>query len=199
MEEHANRLYLSGELSDLPAFSHECCGVSFYLFQLSVLRKSGVADVLPVLCEESRLPPELVVGDALTVTGQLRAYNRHTALGNRLHILAFAKRVGAEEAPHDNSVVIIGRIVKPPVYRSTPLGREIADLLVAAPRGFGKSDFLPVIAWGRNARIAQYWQPGDCVSVEGRLQSRVYLKRMPDGEERSMLAYEISATTIARM
>ena len=199
MEEHANRLYLAGELSDLPTFSHACCGANFYVFQLSVLRKSGVADVLPVLSEENKLPPMLALGDELSVTGQLRAYNRHTETGNRLHILAFAKHICALEGQHDNCVSVVGRIVKPPVYRSTPLGREIADLLVAAPRGFGKSDFLPVIAWGRNARMAQYWQSGDCVSVEGRLQSRVYLKRMGDGEERSMLAYEVSATTIGRM
>ena len=199
MEEQANRLYLAGELSDPPVFSHECCGVTFYIFQLSVLRKSGVADILPVLCEGSKLPGETAVGTPLTVTGQLRAYSRHTLTGNRLHILAFAKQVLAVEAAHDNNVRLTGRIVKPPVYRSTPLGREIADLLLAVQRGFGKSDFLPVIAWGRNARLAQYWQPGDCVTVEGRLQSRVYLKRFPDGEERSMMAYEVSATTIGRL
>ncbi len=199
MEEQANRLYLAGELSDPPVFSHECCGVTFYLFQMSVLRKSGVADSLPVLCEESRLPVTMDTGMPLTVTGQLRAYSRHTMTGSRLHILAFAKEIGTKEAPHDNNVRLTGRIVKPPVYRSTPLGREIADLLLAVQRGFGKSDFLPVIAWGRNARMAQYWQPGDCVSVEGRLQSRVYLKRFPDGEERSMMAFEVSATTIGRL
>lgn len=199
MEEQSNRLYLAGEFSDLPVFSHECCGTRFYLFQISILRKSGVADVLPVLCEESRLPPMAEVGDPVVVTGQLRAYSRHTLSGSRLHILAFARQVRLEEAPHDNCIGITGHVVKPPVYRSTPLGREIADLLLAVQRGFGKSDFLPVIAWGRNARMAQYWQPGDCVSVEGRLQSRVYLKRLPDGEERSMMAYEVSAATIARL
>ncbi len=199
MEEQANRLYLSGEISDLPVFSHECCGTRFYVFQMSVLRKSGVADILPVLCEESRLPPMPAAGDPIVVTGQLRAYSRHTLTGSRLHILAFARALHLQEAPHDNSVCITGRVVKPPVYRSTPLGREIADLLLAVQRGFGKSDFLPVIAWGRNARMAQYWQPGDCVSVEGRLQSRVYLKRLPEGEERSMMAYEVSAATIARL
>ena len=88
MEEQANRLYLAGELSDPPVFSHECCGVTFYLFQMSVLRKSGVADSLPVLCEESRLPVTMDTGMPLTVTGQLRAYSRHTMTGSRQETLA---------------------------------------------------------------------------------------------------------------
>jgi len=199
MEEQANRLYLAGTFSDPPTFSHECCGISFYLFQVSVLRKSGVADILPVLCEESKLPPVVEAGMPAKIIGQLRAYSRHTLTGSRLHVLAFARQLTLEEAPDDNSVCLTGRIVKPPVYRSTPLGREIADLLLAVQRGFNKSDFLPVICWGRNARMSQYWLPGDCVSVEGRLQSRVYLKRLADGEERSMMAYEVSATTITRI
>ena len=198
MEDSANRLYLAGELAELPAYSHTCCGSRFFRFSVAVLRKSGVADVLPALSEERLLPPFPQAGDPITVAGQLRAYCQHTQCGNKLHIMAFAREIHVTEAEHDNRVCLRGQLIKPPVFRCTPLGREITDLFVSVPRAFNKSDLLPVIAWGRNARMAHAWQCGDTVIVEGRLQSRPYTKRQPDGSEQTMLAYEVSAANVSR-
>lgn len=198
MEDSGNYLYLSGELAEMPAFSHSCCGRRFFRFSIAVLRKSNVADVLPVLCEEALLPPMPQLADPVTVVGQLRSYCQHMQTGNRLHITAFAKEVHTCAAEHDNRIYLRGQLVKPPTFRCTPLGREITDLFVSVPRAFNKSDLLPVIAWGRNARLSHVWQGGDTVRVEGRIQSRSYAKRLPDGSERTMLAYEVSAASVLR-
>lgn len=198
MEDSANRLYLAGEIAETPEYSHDCCGERFFRFTMAVRRKSGVNDMLPVLCGERLLPPMPSVGEPVTVTGQLRAYCQHTQCGNRLHITAFARELHGYEAEHENHVYLCGQLIKPPVFRCTPLGREITDLFVSVPRAFNKSDLLPVIAWGRNARMAHAWQCGDTIVVEGRMQSRPYTKRQPDGSERSMLAYEVSAASVSR-
>lgn len=199
MDEHANRLYLAGEWHSLPAYSHTCCGAPFWRFTVSVQRRSGVPDILPVLAEERLLPPMPAIGDPVALSGQLRAYSQRTEAGNRLHIVAFAREMSGAPAEHDNCVSLTGVLIKPAAYRSTPLGREITDLFLSVPRAFGKSDLLPVIAWGRNARVARLWQSGDAAAVTGRLQSRVYVKRLPDGSEMSRLAYEVSAGTIERL
>lgn len=199
MDDYANRLYLAGEIDSLPQFSHVCCGVRFWRFSVSVQRKSGVPDVLPVLAEERLLPPMPHIGDPVSVAGQLRAYSQRTEEGTRLHIVAFAREVRCAPVEHDNCVSLTGTLVKPAAYRSTPLGREITDLFLSVPRAFQKSDLLPVIAWGRNARVSRLWQAGDAAAVTGRLQSRAYVKRMPDGSELSRLAYEVSAASVTRV
>lgn len=192
-----NSIVLAGTLADIPAFSHICYERRFYRFALSVARRSGVEDVLPVICEERLLPPMPEIGEEFTVSGQLRAYSRCDG-GARLLIAAFCTALSMGVLEPENQVYLSGRLARPPMYRATPLGREIADLFLAVDRGFGKSDYLPVIAWGRNARIAGEWREGDRVEVLGRLQSRAYQKTLPDGAVAERTAYEVSAASVKR-
>lgn len=194
-----NTLYLAGELTELPAFSHACYDQSFCRFFLSVERKSGTADVLPVLAEEGLLPPMMALGEKLSVEGQLRAYSQRVENGSRLMIAAFAQAIHLVDGEPENAVTLTGRVARPPVYRSTPLGREITDLFLEVPRGFRKSDFLPVIAWGRSARDASQCVLGETVSITGRLQSRKYTKMLPDGTSSERTAYEVSAFSFMRV
>ncbi|MEG1525277.1 MAG: single-stranded DNA-binding protein [Clostridia bacterium] len=191
-----NYLFLAGALSSMPTFSHACFGLQFVRFNLQVERRSGAVDTLPVICEERLLPPMFELGDPLTVEGQLRAYSQRTENATKLMIAAFAQEVHLCTQEPENIVELRGALMRPPVFRSTPLGREIADLFLVVQRSFGKTDYLPVIAWGRNARLCGMWQPGDLVEVSGRLQSRSYHKLQMDGSVREMTAFEVSATII---
>lgn len=193
-----NELLLIGDVAACPVYSHDCYGMRFERLELSVARKSGVCDQLPVICAAELLPPEVEPGQRMIIHGQVRAYNRQTEQGGRLMIAAFAHAVALTGAEPENQICLRGNLTRQPIYRSTPLGREIADLFVAVERGFGKSDYLPVIAWGRNARRCSGWQAGDKVEVLGRLQSRVYQKMLPDGSTAERTAFEVSATSITR-
>ena len=193
-----NSIVLAGRLFDLPSFSHVSNERRFFRFALAVQRMSGVEDILPVICEERLLPPVAAPGDPLSVRGQIRAYSRCDG-GARLLIAAFCTSLSMGMQEPENRVYLCGRLTRPPVFRGTPLGREIADVFLAVSRGFGKSDYLPVIAWGRNARIVSGWQAGDRVEATGRLQSRVYQKTLPDGTVTERTAYEVSATSIKRV
>lgn len=196
-----NRLCLSGWIQDVPSFSHSLYGEAFYSFYLIAPRLSGAEDILPVTISERLLIRLPGVGEAVEIDGQLRSYNRHLNGTNRLIVTVFARAVvpKAQTAPFINEIVLTGYICKPPVYRTTPFQREITDLLVAVNRPYHKSDYLPVITWGRNAHVANDLEVGTCVRITGRVQSRSYQKLLPSGETITRIAYEVSANSVERM
>ena len=195
MEHTNNHITLRGTLSALPEFSHENHGRRFYRFFLDVPRLSGTVDILPVVAEERVLNEmDLSGGDMLTVTGQVRTHNSRTDGVRRLLIFVYALSIEAEDGEPINVVLLDGLICKEPVYRKTPLGREICDVMLAVPRGFHRADYLPCILWGRTAQEISQLSVRDGVRITGRLQSRVYTKVTEEGiQERT--AYEISALT----
>ena len=195
MEHMDNQITLRGSLLALPYLSHENHGKKFYRFTLEVPRLSGTVDLLPIVAEESVLNAmDLSGGEMLTVTGQVRSHNVRNEGIRRLLIFVFATAIVCEDGEPLNDVVIQGPLCKEPVYRRTPLGREICDVMLAVPRAFGRADYLPCILWGRTALEASNCHTRDVVRIFGRLQSRIYTKLTEDGpEERT--AYEISALT----
>ena len=195
MEHTDNQITLRGSLLALPWLSHENHGKKFYRFTLEVPRLSGTVDLLPIVAEESILNAmDLSGGEMLTVTGQIRSHNVRTDGIRRLLIFVFATGIVCEDGEPINDVIIQGPLCKAPVYRRTPLGREICDVMLAVPRAFSRADYLPCILWGRTALEASNCHTRDVVRIYGRLQSRIYTKLTEDGpEERT--AYEISALT----
>ncbi|MDL2258687.1 single-stranded DNA-binding protein [Eubacteriales bacterium OttesenSCG-928-K08] len=195
-----NQVSLSGRVLEDPLFSHELFGEAFYRFELAVPRLSGVEDVLPVTVSGRLLPCLPNAGDELLVFGQLRSYNMQTERANRLLVTVFAKSISqrrSETEGYMNEIMLTGYICKPPVYRTTPFSREIADMLLAVNRPYHKSDYLPVIAWGRNARFVGGLEVGDRLHITGRVQSRHYQKALPDGTVLERIAYEVSAATVS--
>ena len=195
MAHSENRITLRGSLQALPALSHENHGRRFFRFTLAVPRLSGAVDLLPVVAEESLLNAmDLSGGTMLTVTGQVRSHNIRTELARHLLIFVFAQSIVCEDGEPINDCTVAGPLCREPTYRRTPLGREICDAMLAVPRAFRRSDYLPCILWGRTAAEVSECQVRDVVSITGRLQSRVYTKITDNGpEERT--AYEISALT----
>ena len=193
MEHMDNQITLRGSLLALPWLSHENHGKKFYRFTLEVPRLSGTVDLLPIVAEESILNSiDLSGGEMLTVSGQIRSHNVRNDGIRRLLIFVFATSIVCEDGEPINDVVIQGPLCKEPVYRRTPLGREICDVMLAVPRGFSRADYLPCILWGRTALEASNCHIRDVVRIYGRLQSRIYTKLTDHGpEERT--AYEISA------
>jgi len=193
MEHTTNFITLRGCLRELPKFSHENHGRRFYRFELEVPRLSGAVDVLPVIAEEqlvNAIDPN--GGDMLTVTGQIRSHNRRTETSRHLMIFVFACTVFAEDGEPTNDCVLEGPLCKDPIYRRTPLGREICDVMLAVPRAFRRADYLPCILWGRTAQEVSACHTRDRIRICGRLQSRMYTKLTENGpQERT--AYEISA------
>ena len=195
MEHTDNQITLRGSLLALPYLSHENHGKKFYRFTLEVPRLSGTVDLLPVVAEESILNAmDLSGGEMLTVTGQVRSHNVRTDGIRRLLIFVFATSILCEDGEPVNDVVIQGPLCKEPVYRRTPLGREICDVMLAVPRAFSRADYLPCILWGKTALETSNCHTRDVIRIFGRLQSRIYTKLTENGpEERT--AYEISALT----
>lgn len=199
-----NYLVLVGRVANEKKFSHEVYGESFYLFNLEVPRLSGTSDVIPITVSDRLLTgTNLEVGSNIIVKGQFRSYNTYDNTKNRLVLTVFAKDIlpvveeteEQDEVRKDevsNEVVLNGYICKPPIYRQTPFKREIADILLAVNRAYNKSDYIPCIAWGRNARFCQNMEVGTCVRVVGRVQSRVYDKKLEDGTVEQRVAYEVS-------
>ncbi|MBO5129581.1 MAG: single-stranded DNA-binding protein [Oscillospiraceae bacterium] len=190
-----NQIRLRGSLQALPAFSHENHEKRFYRFMLEVPRLSGAVDILPVIAEESILNTlDLSGGEMLTVTGQIRSHNIREDGVRHLLIFVFAATVVAEDGEPVNDVCIEGPLCKEPIYRRTPLGREICDVMLAVPRAFRRADYLPCILWGTTAQLASRCHTREEIRIYGRLQSRIYTKLTEAGaEERT--AYEISALT----
>ncbi len=194
-----NRARMAGTIVGEVALDHTLYGEAFYLTHLAVPRLSGVVDVLPLIAPGrlfDELPQE---GDTVEVEGQVRSYNKRTAQGSRLMVTLFARSflpvVPDALAPH-NEVSLCGYLCKPANFRTTPFSREIADLLLAVNRSYHKSDYLPCIAWGRNARFAQSLSVGERVCLTGRLQSRAYQKCYEDGTVAERTTYEISCSSL---
>lgn len=192
-----NQAQVTGIITDEFTFNHEIYAEKFYTFTLSIPRLSGTDDSVRVMVSERLLASEnLCTGDRVDIEGQFRSYNSYDNTGeNRLILTIFAKdiRKNTDEKNHNpNTLYLNGYICKEPIYRTTPFGREITDLLIAVNRSYNKSDYIPVIAWGRNARYAKSLSVGDNVRVWGRIQSRNYQKRISDEEVITKTAYEVS-------
>lgn len=195
MENTANHIVLTGTLASLPEYSHQNHERSFYRLTLSVDRLSGAQDLLPVLASEEVLArAELFAGERFTVEGQLRSFNNRAGTGRRLILCVYALSLTTTQAPMQNTATLTGTICKPPVYRQTPLGRQITDLCLAVPRLYRRSDYIPCILWGRTALAAAEYPVGTCLTLTGRLQSRTYLKTLEDRTE-TRTAYELSVST----
>ena len=204
-----NYLTLVGKVTGEKRFSHEIYGESFYVFDLSVARLSGNADIIPVTVSERLIKDEMLKeGNNLLVKGQFRSYNSYENERNRLILTVFAKDVIEVEENEEeenemakkdmitNEVVLVGYICKKPIYRQTPFGREISDILLAVNRAYNKSDYIPCIAWGRNARFCQDLEVGTQVKIVGRVQSRTYEKKFEDGTVEQRVAYEVSVGSL---
>jgi len=197
--EKNNRVYLSGEIVSPAVYSHEVYGEGFYEFSVSVNRLSGQADILPVTVSE-RLVEEggLDLGAKLNAIGQFRSYNKVVDGKSKLMLTVFVRELLPEPLfANPNNVVLSGYVCKPPVYRTTPFNREIADLLIAVNRAYNKSDYIPAIAWGRNARFVKNLAVGEKIVVCGRIQSREYQKKISETDVRVMTAYEVSVSKLA--
>lgn len=194
MENVINALRLSGIVIGTPAVGHEAFGEKFYYLTLGVPRLSGAQDQLPVTLSERLLDGTMLKeGDPLSIEGQVRSYNKIIEGAGRLLITAFAQRiVDYDERENPNQIQLTGTLCKAPAYRTTPFGREIADMMLAVNRAYGKSDYIPCITWGRSARFAAKLNVGDRISLTGRLQSRAYQKQMADGTVVEKTAYEVS-------
>jgi len=197
--EKNNKVYLQGEIVSDPVFSHEVYGEGFYEMYVKVMRLSGQADILPVTVSERLISGNgLKTGESICALGQFRSYNKLEGGKSRLMLTVFLREILSEPPTRNpNSIVLSGYICKPPVYRTTPFNREIADLLVAVNRAYNKSDYIPCIAWGRNARFVQNLKVGDRVALSGRIQSREYQKKLSDTQTVTMTAYEVSVSKLA--
>lgn len=202
-----NHIVLVGKVTSEKRFSHEIYGEKFYIFDLSVPRLSGDADIIPItISERLMVNGDLPINAKITVEGQFRSYNSYGEGRNKLVLTVFAKNVtlledqeSEVEARKDfisNEVTLVGYICKKPVYRQTPFGREIADILLAVNRAYSKSDYIPCIAWGRTARFCENMEVGTEVKIVGRVQSRQYEKKHEDGTIENKVAYEVSVGSL---
>jgi len=195
MDHTANHVTLRGVLAELPAFSHENHERRFYRFILEVQRLSGTLDLLPVIVPEEVLcAMDLSGGTMLEVSGQVRSFNSRAETGRRLIISVYAETLTALEGEYANEVCLTGVICKEPVYRRTPLGREICDVMLAVNRTYRRTDYIPCIFWGKTAALIHQAQVGQTITLTGRIQSREYVKMLDTGSERRT-AYEVSAIT----
>lgn len=196
-----NQVVVMGTIVSDFVYSHEIFGEGFYMVDVEVERLSDSSDVIPVMISERLLNvDEDYKGYMIAVTGQFRSYNRHEEKKNRLILSVFAREVefidAIEESSKSNQIYLDGFICKEPIYRKTPLGREIADLLIAVNRPYGKSDYIPCICWGRNARFASNFTVGSRCAIWGRIQSREYMKKVSDEEAVKRVAYEVSVSKL---
>lgn len=194
-----NSIYIAGKVIEECKFSHEVYGEGFYLFKIASERLSDNEDILPITISERLIDKEILkLGTKVEVIGQLRSYNNYGSKKNKLVLTIFAREINLIEEDTEqnpNQIFLNGFICKPPVYRKTPFGREISDILVAVNRAYNKSDYIPCIAWGRNARYLSNLSVGENIKLWGRMQSRKYQKKTGDEvEERT--AYEVSISKI---
>ena len=199
-----NQVSIVGEIISDFQYSHEVYGEGFYMVEVAVSRLSNFSDYIPLMISERLIDTsQSYIGQKVYVTGQFRSYNRHEELKNRLVLSVFVREIEfieeETEEMKSNQILLDGYICKDPIYRKTPLGREIADLLVAVNRSYGKSDYIPCICWGRNARFAARFEVGVHVQIWGRIQSREYVKRLNGDEVEKRTAYEVSVSKIEYM
>ena len=199
-----NRVSIIGEVVSEFQFSHEVFGEGFYLVNVSVDRLSDMVDIIPLMISERLIDvTKDYRGMKIEVSGQFRSYNRHEGLKNKLILSIFVRELQfvedddmPQEQSKSNQIYLDGYVCKPPIYRKTPLGREIADILIAVNRPYGKSDYIPFIAWGRNERLASTIEVGGHLQVQGRVQSREYTKKINEEETEKRVAYEVSVSKI---
>ena len=196
-----NQVSVMGRIATQFTFTHQVFGAGFYTVDLLVKRLSDSEDIIPLMVSERLMDvTQDYEGEYIQVQGQFRSYNRHEEKKNRLVLSVFVREVSfveeEDESIKTNQIFLDGYICKPPVYRKTPLGREIADLLIAVNRPYGKSDYIPCICWGRNARYASAFQVGGHVLLWGRIQSREYMKRVGETETEKRVAYEVSVSKL---
>lgn len=193
-----NVVYLTGRVAEEPKYSHQVFGEGFYETKVEVERLSGLVDVIPVTVSERLLGEgDFEEGKYVSVSGQFRSYNKTADGKSRLMLTVFVRETNEDLPPNTNKIELIGYVCKPPVYRTTPFKREIADVLIAVNRAYNKSDYIPCIAWGRNARFAEKLVVGDKVGLSGRIQSREYRKTDENGVESVRVAYEISVNRLS--
>lgn len=195
-----NNVVLVGEVAGALSYSHEVFGEGFYVFDMNIQRASGITDTVPVMISERIYNIKSIkAGNFYEVMGQFRSYNKYDERGSHLVLSVFALgmlELDEEEFSAENNVMIEGYVCKKVVYRQTPLGREIADLLIAVNRAFGKSDYIPCIIWGRNARYASSLEVGRHVRLKGRIQSREFVKKICEEKTEKRVAFELSASQI---
>ena len=196
-----NQVTVMGEIVSDFSFSHEIFGEGFYMVDIRVARLSDSMDIIPVMVSERLIDvTEDHKGYYVVISGQFRSYNRHEERKNKLVLSVFAREIEFVEEIGDsvktNQIFLDGYICKEPVYRKTPLGREIADLLLAVNRPYGKSDYIPCICWGRNARYASGFEVGERCLVWGRIQSREYMKKLSEEDLEKRVAYEVSVSKL---
>ena len=196
-----NQVSVMGTIVSDFEFSHQIFGEGFYMVDMMVERLSDSADLIPLMVSERLIDVTAdYKGYNIAVTGQFRSYNRHEEHRNKLVLSVFAREItflaDIEERTKTNQIFLDGYICKEPIYRKTPLGREIADLLLAVNRPYGKSDYIPCICWGRNARFASSFQVGTRCAVWGRIQSREYVKKISEEEAEKRIAFEVSVSKL---
>ena len=196
-----NQVIVAGEIASDFTFSHEIFGEGFYMVDVAVNRLSNYMDYIPLMISERLIDVnEDMVGQNIYVTGQFRSFNRHEEKKNRLVLSVFVRELEfldeIDDEVKSNQIFLDGYVCKEPIYRKTPLGREIADLLIAVNRSYGKSDYIPCICWGRNARFAGKLKVGEHVAVWGRIQSREYVKKLSETQTEKRVAYEVSVSKI---
>ena len=198
-----NQVNVAGEVMNNFEFSHEVFGEGFYFININVPRLSNAYDVIPVMVSERIIDVnEDLTGKHVEVIGQFRSYNRHEENKNRLILSVFAREIRVIDEDEDmskiksNHIFLDGYVCKEPVYRKTPLGREISDLLIAVNRPYGKSDYIPCICWGRNARYAGSFEIGGHLHLYGRIQSREYQKKIGEDQYETRIAYEVSVNKL---
>ena len=196
-----NQVSMMGEIVSEFQFSHEVFGEGFYMVELAVNRLSNYSDYIPLMISERLIDTEQdYTGQLIRVSGQFRSYNRHEEKKNRLVLSVFVRELEfldeIDENEKTNQIFLDGYICKEPIYRKTPLGREIADVLLAVNRSYGKSDYIPCICWGRNARFASGFTVGSHIQIVGRVQSREYVKRIDEENVEHRVAYEVSVCKV---
>lgn len=196
-----NRVSVIGEIISEFTYSHEVFGEGFYMTEISVNRLSSQADIIPLMVSERLMDvTKDLRGRIVEASGQFRSYNRHEGVRNRLLLSVFVREIDFldefDDCTKTNQIFLDGYICKQPVYRKTPLGREIADILIAVNRPYGKSDYIPCISWGRNARYASNFEVGERIRVWGRVQSREYTKKLDEVESVKRTAYEVSVSKL---
>lgn len=192
-----NRAYVAGRIISAPEYSHEVMGEKFYDLILAVRRLSEQEDDIPVTVSDRLMQnADLNTGAFIGVSGQLRSYNKIIGGKSKLVLRVFARELDEGDADNPNVIELEGFVCKPPVYRTTPFKREICDMLLAVNRAYNKSDYIPAIAWGRNARYAGEFGVGDKVEITGRIQSRIYQKTLEDGTVEDRTAYEVSVAKL---
>lgn len=199
MDFENNKVKLSGMVCSGFTFSHDVFGEGFYIMKVKVNRLSETADFIPVMISDRLVDVEKdYSGMCVEVSGQFRSFNRQEGEKRRLVLSIFAREIESIDGIYgmDNSILIDGYICKKPIYRKTPLGREIADVLLAVNRPYGKSDYIPCVCWGRNAKFVESLEVGSRVKFSGRIQSREYRKKISENEFETRTAYEVSVSRI---